>query len=128
MLVPPASKSNPRNINWTPPMTAPTMAAPTSPPVPLVTSDIPAAQPRPPAAQQPLVPKARSPTEPPKVTHGFVPTFADKAKEAKFALDYSNLSNLIRSADPDAVRRAVRDHHEKTLLGSTYHMAFIVCS
>ncbi|KAF6796395.1 hypothetical protein CSOJ01_13213 [Colletotrichum sojae] len=112
------------NIKWTPAVTASDVSASdvsasASPPVPLVTSDIPAAQLN---AQA----KAPSPAETPKVIHGFVPSFADKAKEANFALDYENLSNLIRSADPDAVRRAVRDHHEKTLLGSHYHMAFLM--
>ncbi|KXH50943.1 hypothetical protein CSAL01_04808 [Colletotrichum salicis] len=47
-------------------------------------------------------------------------------KNKRFHDDYARLSAAIQEADPDAVRRAIRDNHPKCLLGSHYHLAFLM--
>ncbi|KAK1691061.1 hypothetical protein BDP55DRAFT_690789 [Colletotrichum godetiae] len=47
-------------------------------------------------------------------------------KKKRFHDDYARLSAAIQEADPDAVRRAIRDNHPKCLLGSHYHLAFLM--
>lgn len=44
----------------------------------------------------------------------------------KFIDDRARLSLDVREALPEAVRRAVRDNWEKTLVGSDFHQAFVV--
>ncbi|KAF9869730.1 hypothetical protein CkaCkLH20_12773 [Colletotrichum karsti] len=50
----------------------------------------------------------------------------DLLKAQKFSEDYTKLCTLITESDPEAVRRAMRDQFEKCMLGSAYHMAFIM--
>ncbi|KAK2005611.1 hypothetical protein LZ32DRAFT_633489 [Colletotrichum eremochloae] len=50
----------------------------------------------------------------------------DGQRAQRFAEDYARLSTLIMECDPDAVRRAIRDNFEKSLLGSHYHTAFVM--
>ncbi|KAK1976084.1 hypothetical protein LZ30DRAFT_785814 [Colletotrichum cereale] len=50
----------------------------------------------------------------------------DEQKAQRFAADYAKLSALLAECDPDAVRRAIRDNHERCLLGSHYHTAFLM--
>ncbi|UQC79333.1 uncharacterized protein CLUP02_04812 [Colletotrichum lupini] len=47
-------------------------------------------------------------------------------KNKRFQDDYARLSAAIQESDPDAVRRAIRDNHPKCLLGSHYHLAFLM--
>ncbi|OHE99038.1 hypothetical protein CORC01_05728 [Colletotrichum orchidophilum] len=48
----------------------------------------------------------------------------DKSK--RFSEDYTRLCAAIQESDPDAVRRAIRDNYEKCLLGSAYHLSFLM--
>ncbi|KAK1723130.1 hypothetical protein CaCOL14_003114 [Colletotrichum acutatum] len=47
-------------------------------------------------------------------------------RNQRFHDDYARLSAAIQDSDPDAVRRAIRDNHAKCLLGSHYHIAFLM--
>jgi hypothetical protein len=44
----------------------------------------------------------------------------------KFVDDCTRMTYAIQQSLPEAVRRIVRDHWEKCLLGSEFHQAFIV--
>jgi hypothetical protein len=44
----------------------------------------------------------------------------------KFVDDCTRMNFAIQQSLPEAVRRIVRDHWEKCLLGSEFHQAFIV--
>ncbi|KAL0936082.1 uncharacterized protein CTRU02_208297 [Colletotrichum truncatum] len=50
----------------------------------------------------------------------------DSAQSRRFADDYTKVCALINESDPDAIRRAIRDNFEKCLLGSQYHMIFML--
>ncbi|GKT48176.1 uncharacterized protein ColSpa_08357 [Colletotrichum spaethianum] len=50
----------------------------------------------------------------------------EEQKARRFAEDYARLSAAMAECDPDAVRRAIRDNHERCLLGSHYHTAFLM--
>ncbi|EFQ32452.1 hypothetical protein CGRA01v4_05878 [Colletotrichum graminicola] len=50
----------------------------------------------------------------------------DEQKARRFAEDYAKFSAVLAECDPEAVRRAIRDNHEKCLLGSHYHTAFLM--
>ncbi|OHW99258.1 hypothetical protein CSPAE12_02035 [Colletotrichum incanum] len=54
------------------------------------------------------------------------PTNDEEQKAQRFAEDYAKLCAVMNECDPDAVRRAVRDNHERCLLGSHYHTAFLM--
>ena len=41
--------------------------------------------------------------------------------------EVAELKNLMAKSRPEAVRRAVRDMFETTLVGSDYHSSFVVC-
>ncbi|KAI1345257.1 hypothetical protein F5Y15DRAFT_365384 [Xylariaceae sp. FL0016] len=59
-----------------------------------------------------------TPTLPsPKQKHASMPEFDD---------DFAKLSHLVSHVGPPAVRKVVRDHWEKTLLGSEFHHAFLL--
>ncbi|KAI0012105.1 hypothetical protein F4779DRAFT_569409 [Xylariaceae sp. FL0662B] len=49
-----------------------------------------------------------------------------QAETSKFSDDLSRLTHAIQQSVPGAVRRAVRDHWEKCLLGSDFHHAFLL--
>lgn len=72
------------------------------------------------------VPKPVPESASPALSNGQTPSSEEIAKSQKFSEDYTKLCTLIAECDEDAVRRAVRDNFEKCLLGSHYHMAFIV--
>ncbi|GJC80371.1 hypothetical protein ColLi_03209 [Colletotrichum liriopes] len=54
------------------------------------------------------------------------PANDEEQRAQRFADDYARLCALMNECDPDAVRRAVRDNHERCLLGSHYHTAFLM--
>lgn len=39
---------------------------------------------------------------------------------------YAELSKLLQTTDPHVVRQAIRDNHERCLVGSDYHSSFLV--
>ena len=51
---------------------------------------------------------------------------ADESKRWSGDARYSELSRLIRESPEPLVRQALRDNWERSLLGSEYHVAFIV--
>jgi hypothetical protein len=46
--------------------------------------------------------------------------------KSKFSDDCTRMNFAIQQSIPEAVRRIVRDHWEKCLLGSEFHQAFVV--
>lgn len=60
-------------------------------------------------------------------SHAFASPTRDHSRDnPKFAEDVSRLTYAIQQSVPEAVRRATRDHWEKTLLGTEFHQAFIM--
>ncbi|KAK4187117.1 hypothetical protein QBC35DRAFT_358957, partial [Podospora australis] len=54
------------------------------------------------------------------------PTLDHARVNPKFVDDCTRMTYAIQQSLPEAVRRIVRDHWEKCLLGSEFHQAFIV--
>uniref|UniRef100_L2FDQ0 Uncharacterized protein n=1 Tax=Colletotrichum fructicola (strain Nara gc5) TaxID=1213859 RepID=L2FDQ0_COLFN len=105
--------------------------APKQTPVPVPVPGQPAVNGTPVAAGEPPkissdVPKPVPASASPALSNGQTPSSEEIAKSQKFSEDYTKLCTLIAECDEDAVRRAVRDNFEKCLLGSHYHMAFIM--
>lgn len=40
--------------------------------------------------------------------------------------EYLDLSNLIKKSKPETVRQVVRDHWQRCIIGSDFHIGFIV--
>ncbi|KAF4815762.1 hypothetical protein CGCSCA5_v007065 [Colletotrichum siamense] len=109
----------------------PSPPAPKQTPVPVPVPGQPAVNGTPAAAGEPPkissdVPKPAQGSASPALSNGQTPSSEEIAKSQKFSEDYTKLCTLIAECDEDAVRRAVRDNFEKCLLGSHYHMAFIM--
>jgi DNA-binding MltR family transcriptional regulator len=61
------------------------------------------------------------------VQNGTQPPKANGEIKAVTGLDeYHELSNLIKSSKPEIVRQVVRDHWQRCLIGSDFHVGFIV--
>ncbi|KAK2037983.1 hypothetical protein LZ31DRAFT_600022 [Colletotrichum somersetense] len=50
----------------------------------------------------------------------------DGQRAQRFYEDYNKVCAVLDESDPEAIRRAIRDKHEKCLLGSHYHTAFLM--
>jgi len=67
----------------------------------------------------------QEPTPPAPKAPGFKsPKTSDASLEASPA--YKELSDVIKRTAPEVVRQVVRDSWDKCLLGSEYHLAFLV--
>ncbi|KAK4159193.1 hypothetical protein QBC43DRAFT_222546 [Cladorrhinum sp. PSN259] len=74
----------------------------------------------------PAVRRASQPP-PPQPSQGFPSPAQDYARlNPKFVDDCTRMTYAIQQSLPEAVRRIVRDHWEKCLLGSEFHQAFIL--
>jgi hypothetical protein len=75
-------------------------------------------------------PASRKPSQAPQQQHGAMgfpsPTQDHAAINSKFVDDCTRMNFAIQQSLPEAVRRIVRDHWEKCLLGSEFHQAFVV--
>lgn len=79
----------------------------------------------PPASRKSAQPQ--TPTQPRNSTIGFPSPSQDYATvNSKFVDDCTRMNFAIQQSIPEAVRRIVRDHWEKCLLGSEFHQAFVV--
>ncbi|KAL2758899.1 hypothetical protein ACRALDRAFT_1055609 [Sodiomyces alcalophilus JCM 7366] len=82
------------------------------------------------SAQPPTLPVAQNQQRPSSHPREFNPHPTGQAPTPgvltpKFHDEVEVLSRHIRKASPQAVRRVIRDHWQKCLLGSDYHLAFI---
>jgi hypothetical protein len=79
----------------------------------------------PPGARKPG--PASQPQPQPRGASGFPsPTQDYAALNPKFVDDCTRMNFAIQQSVPESVRRIVRDHWEKCLLGSEFHQAFVV--
>jgi hypothetical protein len=80
----------------------------------------------PPASRKQAQPQ--TPTQQPRNgSVGFPSPSQDYATiNPKFVDDCTRMNFAIQQSIPEAVRRIVRDHWEKCLLGSEFHQAFVV--
>ncbi|CAP71528.1 uncharacterized protein PODANS_6_1140 [Podospora anserina S mat+] len=72
-------------------------------------------------------PARRTSHMPAQTSGGFPsPTLDHASANPKFVDDCTRMTYAIQQSLPEAVRRIVRDHWEKCLLGTEFHQAFIV--
>ncbi|KAH6976830.1 hypothetical protein EDB80DRAFT_738783 [Ilyonectria destructans] len=77
---------------------------------------------RPPSDFAPSPPPARGDIPPPN--KGL--TSPTATNSVQVSPEYHNLENMISAASPETVRQVIRDRWEKALLGSQYHVAFLL--
>ena len=54
------------------------------------------------------------------------PTDGNAAGGLQNSAEYAALANLVGNTSPEIVRQVVRDQWEKCVLGSEYHISFLV--
>ncbi|KAH8737086.1 hypothetical protein BGZ61DRAFT_9057 [Ilyonectria robusta] len=84
--------------------------------------------------QQPIGPPSNFAPPPPPPVRGDVPspnkglTSPTATNTVQGSPEYHNLVNMVSAASPETVRQVIRDRWEKALLGSQYHVAFLLRS
>lgn len=106
------------------------IAAPGGAPMSSTTPPVPAPQPSPRTGLHVSPPAATPRQETPqgRAMKYASPDQGAPRRDLQASDQYTAIANAISQASPGIVRQVLRDNWERCLLGSEYHVAFVVCS